>query len=310
MGRRLAAISFIAAFVAALLMPSAASASNRQVGMLGPVLRRGASASAADTLASRVLDLRYHRGRIIQSNTVHAVFWGTFDTTYVQAIETYFDDVAAASGATDNVYSVATQYFDKRPHRPRRHIAYAVTHGADISDVSPYPRSGCSPGRTYTNCLTDRQIQTELRKVAPVRGLNNIYFVFLPPAVDTCIGAACADRVFCAYHSAFHTRVGWIVYANQPFGNVHGCETNVLPQPNGAAVDNTLNLVSHEHNEAITDPIGNAWFNRFGDEQADICARRFGTTAPDGSNQTINAHPYQLQEEWGNASHDCLQGGH
>ena len=306
MGRRLAALAFVVG-LCAVCVP--ASASPRPVGMLGVVPHRGASAAAADTLG-RVENLHYHGGKVITSNTVHAVFWGTFDPSYVAGVDNYFADVAAASGATDNVYYVATQYFDKKPRRPRRYISYTVGQAADIVDTSAFPRSGCPVVGSYTHCLTDRQIQNELRKVAFVRGIGHIYFVFLPQGVDTCTGRVCAHNVFCAYHSAFHTRAGWIVYANQPFGNVHGCETGKSTQPNGADVDDTLNLVSHEHNESITDPIGTAWFNRFGDEQADICSFAFGSVAANGSNQIINGNPYQLQEEWGNASRRCLQGGH
>src|SRR5438477_8405235 len=39
----------------------------------------------------------------------------TFDAHYETLINRYFTDVAAGSGTTTNVYSVATQYYDSPP---------------------------------------------------------------------------------------------------------------------------------------------------------------------------------------------------
>ena len=70
--------------------------------------------------------------------------------------------------------------------------------------------------------------------------------------------------------------------------------------------------MSHEHNEAITDPFGNAWLDSSGDEIADICAWNFGTplgTASNGQpyNQLINGHEYELQQDYSNDGSRCLQ---
>jgi hypothetical protein len=45
--------------------------------------------------------------------------------------------------------------------------------------------------------------------------------------------------------------------------------------------------VSHEHNEAITDPLGNAWYDLVGYENIDKCAWNFGSQlgAPAGARQ-------------------------
>ena len=55
--------------------------------------------------------------------------------------------------------------------------------------------------------------------------------------------------------------------------------------PNGDDADPTINVVSHEHQEAITDPNGNAWYDMRGYENADKCAWTFGTpyTVANGS---------------------------
>ena len=69
-------------------------------------------------------------------------------------------------------------------------------------------------------------------------------------------------------------------YADQPTA---GAACDIDPSPNGNDADATINVTSHEHNEAITDPLGNAWYDSGGYENADKCAWTFGT--PRGSTQ-------------------------
>ncbi len=76
----------------------------------------------------------------------------------------------------------------------------------------------------------------------------------------------------------------------------------------GGEADATINVLSHELNEAITDPHGDAWYDSNGDENGDKCAWFWGTTGnsvsllPGGAGahytQTINGHNYFSQLEW------------
>ena len=73
--------------------------------------------------------------------------------------------------------------------------------------------------------------------------------------------------------------------------------------PNGDDADATINVTSHEHNEAITDPQLNAWYDAAGYENGDKCAWTSApSSGPNGAeyNQTINGHHYFLQEEFSN----------
>src|SRR4029077_16158279 len=101
---------------------------------------------------------------------------------------------------------------------------------------------------------------------------------------------------------------GAAIYANQPYAKHAGCDEGQYP--NGNDSDPTINVVSHEHNEAITDPKLNAWYDAQGQEIGDKCAWTFGSVSgPNGGeyNQTINNHHYFLQEEWSNNGSACLQ---
>ena len=85
--------------------------------------------------------------------------------------------------------------------------------------------------------------------------------------------------------------------------------------PNGDDADPTINVVSHEHQETITDANGSAWYDRQGYENADKCAWKFGTalgTAANGQayNQVIAGNLYYLQQDWSNKTSSCVLTGY
>ena len=65
------------------------------------------------------------------------------------------------------------------------------------------------------------------------------------------------------------------------------------------------NVIAHETEEAISDPDLNAWFDSAGNENADKCNFRFGTTsiAANGAhfNQTLGTLNFLLQMNWENS---------
>ena len=260
-------------------------------------------------------------------NTVHALFWApagyTYPVGYEAGIDTYLDDVAASSGSTSNVYAVDSQYTDGQS-TGNPHIHYDVHVGAPVDATDPYPTTGgCTPDSTYaegyTACVTDAQMHTEINSVLTTAGLSggtgDVYLVIFPPGVETCAesqdaaaGGTCSDTNypgFCAYHSAFQGSSAVDLYANIPFPTAYyyGCLTD--QSPNGSVtLDSALSMISHEHNETITDPLGNAWIDSVGNEEADECAWSFGTPlggAPGAEyNQVINGDDYYLQQEFSN----------
>jgi hypothetical protein len=135
-----------------------------------------------------------------------------------------------------------------------------------------------------------------------------------PDGVGSCYDSAgqqCAANYYCAYHSSFTVNGQPVIYANEPYdATITNCDSG--SSPNGNQADATINTISHEQNEAITDPWGNAWQNANGDEIADICAWKFGaplggTAGVDQYNQVINGHHYWLQQEYSNDGSVCLQ---
>ena len=306
MAVRLTKILLLAGLVLGATASSVTAASPTRAPILGVVPHAGQSAAAPQLLSEAI-------GAAGPAEL-------TFDPSYETLINRYFTDVAHDSGGTGNVYSVATQYYDTGPV----HIQYQSTVGGSYADRDPLPANGCDD-HVDAYCLTDLQLEHEIQTVLTAKGWqggpNHIFFLMTPNGVGSCfdgLSGQCSTNAFCAYHSAFtDSNNDDVIYANEPYeGSPGGC-TDAASQgfPNDTDADTTINTISHEHNESITDPLGNAWLANDGneDEVADLCAYDFGTAAGgtpgvDAYNQTINGHHYDLQQEYSNADGGCVQG--
>ena len=177
-------------------------------------------------------------------------------------------------------------------------------------------RHGCTDSYTST-CLSDAQIQAEIQKVIAANGWTpsptTAFFMFTPKGVGSCAGSSCASSQYCAYHSSIGTGSGEVLYANQPYTMTVPSACGSGQSPNNSDADSTINVVSHEHNEAITDPLGTAWYDSRGSEDGDKCAWTFGSplggTSGQYYNQVIGGGHYYLQREWSNHSSGCVLTG-
>ena len=305
-----------------LALAPAATASSPDQNPRGRVLGvvdagvRAPSSSAARRLGPLTAEapLTYHAGPVVHNGHAYAIFWEppgySFPSDYKAPVARYFSGVAADSGGHTNVYSVNKQYADSAGA-----AAYNVTFSGVYTDTASLPSSDCSDPATSL-CLSDPALTGELSSFIAARGLprglSNQYFLFTPPGVGSCYddgtGPQCAFDVWCAYHSWLSSGSGTTLYAIHPFvAGDQSCDTG--QSPNHTSADPTLNLVSHEHNEMITDPIGNGWYDQDGNENGDKCAWTWGTLfgAVDSAyNQVIAGTPYLLQQEWSNQDGGCV----
>ena len=327
----LAAVLVAAALLIGRGSPDSTAPVGRAASVVGVFAPRGMM--AARTLPRLAgTNMTYHGGWVMRTNTTYAIYWvppgstcGSADpdcSGYEQAINGYLKDVAAASGSDSNVHSVDTEYSDTTGP-----IAYQSTFGGWAVAHSAFPTynpsSSCIDG-TDPVCLTDQQIQTEIQNVITSTGWpdgQSSLFVFMTPdAVGECTtynDNDCVSNTHCADHGGFTgSNSQPVIYAFEPFAATNGCAGIPLnPSPNGDAADPTVNLISHEMNEAITDPWGDGWYagaTQAGGEVADLCAWNFGNplgTAPNGQayNEVINGHYYYLQQEWSNNRSQCVQ---
>jgi hypothetical protein len=118
-------------------------------------------------------------------------------------------------------------------------------------------------------------------------------------------------RTYCGFHT--HATLNGLDIKYAFVGNVDQCPSGCEIQatgPNSPAVgvggaDGMINVVTHETEEAITDPDLNAWFDSSGQENADKCNFKFGPTqtAANGArfNQTFGGLNWMIQMQWENS---------
>mgnify|MGYP003345659460 FL=1 len=215
----------------------------------------------------------FRSGLVMHSTTVYSIFWipsgYTVDGTYKSLIDQYLADVSAVNGSTGNVFSTTPQYTDGTGN-----AAYDLHVGGSVIDTTAFPTNDCltTPANyiptKVTTCVTDTQIINEIRSVMAAQSWtaseSKLFVLFTPRNVGSCVSSAssqCAFTTFCGYHS---DDVGHLLYSYMPY-DAWSNSCNVGQLPNAGDADATINVLSHELNEAITDPHGDAWYDSNGD---------------------------------------------
>ncbi len=295
-------------------------------------------------------NLDYSGGPVMPSSTNYTIVWKPSNYTGAgmpaglgAGVSQFFKDLATDSGKTTNPDAVSTQYNDTEGHT----ATYNAHFGSEIVTTDPLPSSACpfAPAVKGGVCLDDEQVQAELAKVIAKNGLpsdmTHEYFLVSPPAVAYCFDAAgeagCSvnasgNPAFCGYHSD-SAGLPRFLYANIPDAE-EGCgtltevcasiEKSCEAGPSGNAAANLVSVISHEHNESITDPIPNeAWTDwTVGEvaENGDKCAyhqyeeegaikiEEVELLEFEGWTALIAGTRYFMQPEWSNIGHMCRYG--
>ncbi|HET7209942.1 MAG TPA: hypothetical protein VFI95_25440 [Terriglobales bacterium] len=260
--------------------------------------------------------LLYHGGPVMLTTTVYAIFWAppqlqdghatslsaAYQTVQTNMLKEYFGH----SLATNN-----TQYY--QGSTTKTYIKSSGKFGGSFVDTAAYPGMDCvdnTPELTNANnCISDTDLQNEIKKVMTLKGwtggLNKMFLLFTSSDEGQCINSAnCSYAQYCAYHSSFVNGSGQtVIYGNEPFGDTNVCQATGAPSPNGnPAADAAATAASHELTEAITDPLGNAWFDSSGFEIGDECAYYYGFSGylSGNANEMWDGHPFLLQTEYSN----------
>ncbi len=267
----------------------------------------------------------YHTGGSVMNPSVQAysIFWlpsklqsggsTTMSAHYQTVQRSMLTDYAGHSLGSNN-----TQYY-QISGGATTYIQNAGGLTKSILDTNPYPSSGCTDSATPGNCITDAQVQTEIKRVMSAMhltgGLNKIFMLFTSSGEGSCFdpgSSSCAYVQYCAYHGYFKVGSTPVIYSNQPYGNPNVCQIQGAPSPNNDVVaDTAVSTASHELTEATTDPLLNAWFTAQGNEIGDLCAYTYGTYDWDGgkANQMWNGRYYLLQREYDNHTRSCVKVG-
>jgi len=230
----------------------------------------------------------YHGGPVILGTTnVHYIWYGnsSWPTSSASSILT---NLAQSLGGS-NYFNINTTYYDGN----NTHVSNSVHYSGSVNH-----------SETYGASLSDAQIQQIVADTNPT-DTNGVYFVLTGPDVTASSG-------FCTQYCGWHTHglIGGLDIKYSFVGDAATqCPSGCMAQttsPNGdAGADGMASVLSHELEEAVSDPDLNAWYDRRGYENADKCAWTFGTesTAPNGSsyNVVLGGKDYLIQRNWVNA---------
>lgn len=197
------------------------------------------------------------------------------------------------------------------------------TYGDNSGNVTGAVHFGGSTIVSSSTNLTDTSLRTTVANAissgALPRDSNGVYFVLSSSNINETSG-------FCTQYCGFHTHSTIsstdIKYAfvGNPDRCPSGCEIQRTgpnsPATNVGGADGMANVISHELEEAISDPDLNAWFDTSGQENADKCNFNFGAThtctstsicsaagksAAAKFNQTFGNNDWMLQQNWRNS---------
>ena len=258
---------------------------------------RGVSGEAWRLAAPQPLatNLSYHGGDVINTARLVCIFWGptwatsgSSDNARAQNIQAFRDQFG-----TNSHYGIITQYYDSA------NINATNLHGSQgdwFDTTNPLPSNGN---------VTDATVQAEVKRYVAAHGTNysTIYEVFLPkyvPGTSTLVyssdgsSTSCGGPglAYCAYHSSYWNGSNYVKYSIEPYPSCSGCQWS-----GWTVVQNMEHFACHETREAVTDPLGNAWYDSSGNEADDKCAWT-GLFTENG---------YGYQPEWSNRNSGCVQ---
>jgi hypothetical protein len=240
--------------------------------------------------AARTNNLTNHGGPTITSAHVVEIFWGPSwgsggqnPGTLASALMGFY-----AQFGTTPEYNTITQYSGIQQS--------GLSNTYWIDSVNP-----------STAGVTDAMIQAEVVKYLTPIGSGGgggviddsaIYEVFLPTGYYSTLGNATScggpHLQYCAYHSNFSYGGHDVKYASMPQPSCGGCQVT-----GWTTAQNFEHFGTHETREAVTDPDGNAWYDRTGNEADDKCA---WSPAP-----FFGTGGYGYQWEWSNADRACVK---
>jgi len=223
--------------------------------------------------------LNYYGGPVVTTPTLFIIWygnWGQASGSDTAAGQQIVRDWASNIGSSD--------YFRINATYSQKPVSGTAVYGGDAQ----------YSGNLNTTSLSDSNILTIVNDTINSGRLpynpNGVYLVVTSSNVNESSGF-CTN--YCGWHtagtaSAGHVRYGFV-------GNAARCLSSCAAQttsPNGnAGVDGAISVLSHELEEATTDPDPRTgWVDSRGQENADKCAWTFGKTyaAPGGGYANVH----------------------
>ena len=235
----------------------------------------------------------YHGGPLLGTAVppnVYLIWYGNWSGNTANSILTNL--VSNIGGSP--YFNINTTYYDGS----NNHVLNAVSYKGSTTD-------NYSQGTSLSDSAVQLIVQAAISSNRLPQDPDGVYFVLTSKDVDEKSG-------FCSNYCGWHT-YGTINGMNIKYAFIgngdrcpSACEEQTTSPNNNPGADGMASVIAHELEEAVTDPLLNAWYDRRGEENADKCAWTFGTTstASNGSkyNLTLNGVHYLIQQNWVNAS--------
>lgn len=252
--------------------------------------------------------INYHNGPVMKGNPVHTyvIWYGNWSGTgsNTAATRSLIEHFLGTIGGS-NIEKVNT------------------TYGDTTGNVSGNVSFGGSTIVSSSTNLSDAGVQTQVNNAITSgrlpRDTNGVYFVLTSSNISETSG-------FCTQYCGWHTHASLggsdikYSFVGNPDRCPSGCEAQTTgpnsPATGVGGADGMANVISHELEEAISDPDLNAWFDSSGQENADKCNFNFGalstcnanglcspagTSAGSRYNQTFGNNDWLLQQNWRNS---------
>jgi len=245
--------------------------------------------------------INYNGGPVLKGNPVpiYIIWYGTWTNTTgsnTLATQTLIQTFLSSSALGGSSYEAINTTYGDNTGNVSGHLNFVQA----TTDTG-------SQGTRLRNANITSAITAKLTSGALPTDPNGVYLFITSSNVK--------ESGFCTQFCGFHTHqtingadIKWAF-----IGNTDQCPSGCEIQstgPNSPATgvggaDGMANVITHETEEAITDPDLNAWFDSSGNEDADKCNFKFGPTqtAANGArfNQTFGGHNWMIQMEWENS---------
>lgn len=238
--------------------------------------------------------ISYHGGPVMTSGIkINIVWYGNWSNTKKGIITNLIGDLNASPH-----FNINTTY----KNASNSPVQNSLTLGQQYPD-------NYSLGNGGTTALTDANIWTIVNTAAgtpngsAIKDTNAITLVLTSSDVKK----SGFLTSYCGWHT-YGSLAGVSVkysFVGDP-GFSSSCAGQTTYSPNGdIGADAMASVITHEIEEAATDPELNAWYDTRGYENADKCAWKFGTTSTLNNfkyNMTMNGRKYYIQQNWVNAA--------
>jgi len=237
--------------------------------------------------------ISYHGGAVMLGTThVYFIWYGNWASN---SATTILADWAKSLGGSP-YFSINSTYYDGS----NRFVSNSVTFGGAVFD-------NYSLGTALDDNSIYAIVATAIGNGSLPLDANGVYFVLTSADVAETTGFCTA---YCGWHSSatFNSVSSQYAFVGNTLACPSGCEGSPGNDPNGnEGADGMASIMTHELDEAVTDPNGDAWYDSGGNEVGDLCNFNFGSNlygTANGSIANVQLGPrnFLLQEDWVNAS--------